>query len=143
MTDVARSFGLYSVLSCSPGVLGYTHTTFEPINKIREIGIDMGGTSTKFSVFNDGRYETVFESTTAALAMSAVGYQSGLFFTRSKSAGASPGPAYLPKDGSLAHWAHPQLLINFIFLSSVRRRPSQCFPLIWNGYCIQAARTQI
>ncbi|OAV92909.1 hypothetical protein PTTG_02725, partial [Puccinia triticina 1-1 BBBD Race 1] len=142
MTDVAHSFGLYSVLSRSPGVLGYTHITFKPINKIREIGLDMGGTSTKFSVF-DGRYETVFESNTAALAISAVGYQSGLFFTRSKSAGASPGPACLLKDGSLAHWAHPQLLINFIFLSSVQRRPSQCFPLIWNGYCIQAARTRM
>ncbi|OAV89888.1 hypothetical protein PTTG_28496 [Puccinia triticina 1-1 BBBD Race 1] len=137
MTDVARSFGLYSVLSRSPGVLGYTHITFKPINKIREIGLDMGGTSTKFSVF-DGRYETVFESTTAALAMSAVGYQSRLFFTRFKSAGASPGPACLLKDGSLAHWAHPQLLITSSFYPQFDDDQADAFPL--SGTAIASKR---
>lgn len=117
LTDVERFSGLHSILSGpAGGVVGYARTTFDPVNKIPLIGLDMGGTSTDVSRF-DGRYETVFESTTAGVTIqspqldintvaagggSRLFWRNGLFVTGPESAGASPGPACYRKGGPLA-----------------------------------------
>ncbi|KAA1077560.1 hypothetical protein PGT21_011836 [Puccinia graminis f. sp. tritici] len=117
LTDVERFSGLHSILSGpAGGVVGYARTTFDPLNKVPLIGLDMGGTSTDVSRF-DGRYETVFESTTAGVTIqspqldintvaagggSRLFWRNGLFVTGPESAGASPGPACYRKGGPLA-----------------------------------------
>ncbi|EGG09922.1 uncharacterized protein MELLADRAFT_115675 [Melampsora larici-populina 98AG31] len=117
LTGVEGFSGLHSVLSGpAGGVVGYALTTFDPIERIPVIGLDMGGTSTDVSRF-DGRYETVFETTTAGVTIqspqldintvaagggSRLFWRNGLFVTGPESAGADPGPACYRKGGPLA-----------------------------------------
>ena len=69
--------------------------------------LDVGGTSTDVSRF-DGRYDVVYETTTAGVTIqspqldintvaagggSCLTYQNGLFYAGPHSAGAQPGPA--------------------------------------------------
>ena len=71
------------------------------------IRLDVGGTSTDVSRF-DGRYEVVYETTTAGVTIqspqldintvaagggSCLNFRNGLFLTGPESAGAQPGPA--------------------------------------------------
>ncbi|KNZ46548.1 5-oxoprolinase (ATP-hydrolysing) [Puccinia sorghi] len=116
LADLHHFSGLHSILSGpAGGVVGYALTTFDPNNNIPVIGLDMGGTSTDVSRF-DGRYETVFESTTAGITVqspqldintvaagggSRLFWRNGLFVTGPESAGASPGPACYRKGGPL------------------------------------------
>jgi len=116
LADLHHFSGLHSILSGpAGGVVGYALTTFDPNNNIPIIGLDMGGTSTDVSRF-DGRYETVFESTTAGITVqspqldintvaagggSRLFWRNGLFVTGPESAGASPGPACYRKGGPL------------------------------------------
>lgn len=117
LTGVDGFSGLHSVLSGpAGGVVGYALTTFDPNERIPVIGLDMGGTSTDVSRF-DGRYETVFETTTAGVTIqspqldintvaagggSRLFWRNGLFVTGPESAGADPGPACYRKGGPLA-----------------------------------------
>lgn len=79
------------------------------------VGFDMGGTSTDVSRF-DGRYEHVFESITAGVAIQApqldintvaagggsrLFFRSGMFVVGPESAGAHPGPVCYMKGGPL------------------------------------------
>lgn len=67
LTDVKGFSGLHSVLSGpAGGVVGCARTSFDGVMPI--IGLDMGGTSSDVSRF-DGRYETVFETTTAGVTI--------------------------------------------------------------------------
>ncbi|KAH9813865.1 Hydantoinase/oxoprolinase-domain-containing protein [Melampsora americana] len=116
LTDLNGFSGLHSVLSGpAGGVVGYALTTFDPNERIPVIGLDMGGTSTDVSRF-DGRYETVFETTTAGVTIqspqldintvaagggSRLFWRNGLFITGPESAGADPGPACYRKGGPL------------------------------------------
>lgn len=56
------------------GVVGYAQTSYHqpsnPFHNTPVIGFDMGGTSTDVSRY-DGRYEHVFESTTAGVIIQA------------------------------------------------------------------------
>ena len=61
------------------GVVGYAQTTYRRQTELAVIGFDMGGTSTDVSRF-DGRYEHVFESTTAGVVIQAP--QVGVFGAR-------------------------------------------------------------
>jgi 5-oxoprolinase (ATP-hydrolysing) len=78
--------------------------------------LDVGGTSTDVSRF-DGRYEIVYETTTAGTTIqspqldintvaagggSCLTYRNGLFCAGPESAGAQPGPACYRKGGPLA-----------------------------------------
>ena len=78
--------------------------------------IDVGGTSTDVSRFA-GRYETVYETTTAGVTIlspqldintvaagggSCLSFRNGLFVTGPESAGAVPGPACYRRGGPLA-----------------------------------------
>ncbi|KAF7373371.1 hypothetical protein MSAN_00546700 [Mycena sanguinolenta] len=80
------------------------------------IGLDVGGTSTDVSRF-DGRYEVVYETTTAGVTIqspqldintvaagggSCLTFRNGLFLAGPHSAGAEPGPACYRKGGPLA-----------------------------------------
>ena len=82
--------------------------------------LDVGGTSTDVSRF-DGRYEVVYETTTAGVTIqspqldintvaagggSCLTFQNGLFRARPHSAGAEPGPACY----RFVHVLHPDLL---------------------------------
>ncbi|KAG0152176.1 hypothetical protein CROQUDRAFT_650251 [Cronartium quercuum f. sp. fusiforme G11] len=117
LTGVDGFSGLHSVLSGpAGGVVGYALTTFDPKERVPVIGLDMGGTSTDVSRF-DGRYKTVFETTTAGVTIqspqldintvaagggSRLFWRNGLFVTGPESAGAEPGPACYRKGGPLA-----------------------------------------
>ncbi|KAJ2508386.1 hypothetical protein IWW47_000637 [Coemansia sp. RSA 2052] len=87
-----------------------------PDSKTPVIGFDMGGTSTDVSRF-DGRFDHVFEATTAGVAIQApqlnistvaagggsrLLFQNGLMMVGPESAGAHPGPACYRKGGPLA-----------------------------------------
>lgn len=78
--------------------------------------MDVGGTSTDVSRF-DGRYEVVYETTTAGVTIqspqldintvaagggSCLTFRNGLFCAGPESAGAQPGPACYRKGGPLA-----------------------------------------
>jgi 5-oxoprolinase (ATP-hydrolysing) len=78
--------------------------------------LDVGGTSTDVSRF-DGRYEVVYETTTAGVTIqspqldintvaagggSCLTFRNGLFCAGPESAGAQPGPACYRKGGPLA-----------------------------------------
>ena len=80
------------------------------------IGFDMGGTSTDVSRFS-GRFDHVFETTTAGITIQApqldintvaagggsmLFFRSGLYVVGPESAGAHPGPACYRKNGPLA-----------------------------------------
>lgn len=115
LVDVAQFSGLRAILSGpAGGVVGYALTSYDPKTKIPVIGFDMGGTSTDVSRYGSGRYEHVFETTTAGVTIqspqldintvaagggSRLFWRNGLFVVGPESAGAHPGPACYRKGG--------------------------------------------
>ena len=117
LVDVDLFSGLRAILSGpAGGVVGYALTSYDPETKIPVIGFDMGGTSTDVSRYGSGRYEHVFETTTAGVTIqspqldintvaagggSRLFFRNGLFVVGPESAGAHPGPACYRKGGPL------------------------------------------
>ncbi|KAI4146160.1 MAG: hypothetical protein LQ340_006026 [Diploschistes diacapsis] len=117
LVDVSKFSGLRAILSGpAGGVVGYAQTSYDPEIKIPVIGFDMGGTSTDVSRYGTGRYEHVFETTTAGVTIqspqldintvaagggSRLFFKNGLFVVGPESAGAHPGPACYRKGGPL------------------------------------------
>ncbi|KAI0698026.1 5-oxoprolinase [Cytidiella melzeri] len=117
LLDLNNFSGLKSILSGpAGGVVGYALTSWDADRKHPVIGLDVGGTSTDVSRF-DGRYEVVYETTTAGVTIqspqldintvaagggSCLTFRNGLFLAGPHSAGAEPGPACYRKDGPLA-----------------------------------------
>ncbi|OQV01003.1 Hydantoinase/oxoprolinase domain-containing protein [Cladophialophora immunda] len=117
LVDVDQFSGLRAILSGpAGGVVGYALTSYDPETKIPVIGFDMGGTSTDVSRYGAGRYEHVFETTTAGVTIqspqldintvaagggSRLFFRNGLFVVGPESAGAHPGPACYRKGGPL------------------------------------------
>jgi 5-oxoprolinase (ATP-hydrolysing) len=125
LLDLANFSGLKSILSGpAGGVVGYALTSWDNERKYPIIGfvyliiiylfppfnsfdrLDVGGTSTDVSRF-DGRYEVVYETTTAGVTIqspqldintvaagggSCLTFRNGLFLAGPQSAGAEPGP---------------------------------------------------
>ncbi|KIM63244.1 hypothetical protein SCLCIDRAFT_15597 [Scleroderma citrinum Foug A] len=112
LLDLRNFSGLKSILSGpAGGVVGYALTSWDEQRRI-----DVGGTSTDVSRF-DGRYEVVYETTTAGVTIqspqldintvaagggSCLTFRNGLFVTGPESAGAEPGPVCYRKGGPLA-----------------------------------------
>ena len=99
------------------GVVGYAMTTeqTDEESNLPIIGFDMGGTSTDVSRYA-GRYEHVFETTTAGVTIQApqldintvaagggsrLFYRAGLFVVGPESAGSEPGPVCYRKPGGV------------------------------------------
>ncbi|KAJ2605795.1 hypothetical protein EV177_006076 [Coemansia sp. RSA 1804] len=117
LAPVDRFSGLRAILSGpAAGVVGYAVTSYSIDEKVPVIGFDMGGTSTDVSRF-DGRFEHVFETTTAGVTVQApqldintvaagggsrLFFRNGLMAVGPESAGAHPGPACYRKGGPLA-----------------------------------------
>ena len=117
LVDVDLFSGLRAILSGpAGGVVGYALTSYDPKTKTPVIGFDMGGTSTDVSRYGSGRYEHVFETTTAGVTIqspqldintvaagggSRLFFRNGLFVVGPESAGAQPGPACYRKGGPL------------------------------------------
>lgn len=117
LVDVGLFSGLRAILSGpAGGVVGYALTSYDPNTKTPVIGFDMGGTSTDVSRYGSGRYEHVFETTTAGVTIqspqldintvaagggSRLFFRNGLFVVGPESAGAHPGPACYRKGGPL------------------------------------------
>ncbi|RAO71227.1 uncharacterized protein BHQ10_007239 [Talaromyces amestolkiae] len=117
LVDVSQFSGLKAILSGpAGGVVGYALTSYDPKTKTPVIGFDMGGTSTDVSRYGEGRYEHVFETTTAGVTIqspqldintvaagggSQLFFRNGLFVVGPESAGAHPGPACYRKGGPL------------------------------------------
>ncbi|KAK9467132.1 Hydantoinase B/oxoprolinase-domain-containing protein [Lipomyces arxii] len=117
LVDVKSFSGLRAILSGpAGGVVGYALTSYNNDTRIPVIGFDMGGTSTDVSRFGEGRYEHVFETTTAGVTIqspqldintvaagggSQLFWRNGLFVVGPESAGAHPGPACYRKGGPL------------------------------------------
>ena len=117
LVDVNLFSGLRAILSGpAGGVVGYALTSYDPNTKTPVIGFDMGGTSTDVSRYGSGRYEHVFETTTAGVTIqspqldintvaagggSRLFFRNGLFVVGPESAGAHPGPACYRKGGPL------------------------------------------
>lgn len=117
LVDVDVFSGLKAILSGpAGGVVGYALTSYDPETKTPVIGFDMGGTSTDVSRYGEGRYEHVFETTTAGVTIqspqldintvaagggSRLFFKNGLFVVGPESASAHPGPACYRKDGPL------------------------------------------
>ena len=117
LVDVDLFSGLRAILSGpAGGVVGYALTSYDPETKTPVIGFDMGGTSTDVSRYGSGRYEHVFETTTAGVTIqspqldintvaagggSRLFFRNGLFVVGPESAGAHPGPACYRKSGPL------------------------------------------
>lgn len=117
LVDVDIFSGLRAILSGpAGGVVGYALTSYDPETNIPVIGFDMGGTSTDVSRYGQGRYEHVFETTTAGVTIqspqldintvaagggSRLFWRNGLFVVGPESASAHPGPACYRKDGPL------------------------------------------
>ncbi|KAK7220543.1 hypothetical protein V2G26_008546 [Clonostachys chloroleuca] len=115
LVDVEKFTGLKAILSGpAGGVVGYATTSYDNNTKIPVIGFDMGGTSTDVSRYGEGRYEHVFETTTAGISIQApqldintvaagggsrLFWRNGLFVVGPESAGAHPGPACYRKGG--------------------------------------------
>jgi 5-oxoprolinase (ATP-hydrolysing) len=115
LVDVDKFSGLKAILSGpAGGVVGYALTSYDPETKIPVIGFDMGGTSTDVSRYGSGRYEHVFETTTAGVTIqspqldintvaagggSRLFFRNGMFVVGPESAGAHPGPACYRKGG--------------------------------------------
>ncbi|KAL7416475.1 5-oxoprolinase [Mrakia frigida] len=111
--------GLKSLLSGpAGGVVGFALTAYSPTSSDPPpvIGLDIGGTSTDVSRYA-GRFETVYETTTAGITInsaqldintvaagggSCLTFRNGLFLAGPASAGAHPGPACYRKGGPLA-----------------------------------------
>ncbi|PNS17487.1 hypothetical protein CAC42_8030 [Sphaceloma murrayae] len=117
LVDVDAFSGLKAILSGpAGGVVGYALTSYDPETKTPVIGFDMGGTSTDVSRYGEGRYEHVFETTTAGVTIqspqldintvaagggSQLFFKNGLFVVGPESASAHPGPACYRKGGPL------------------------------------------
>ncbi|GAA96727.1 uncharacterized protein L969DRAFT_90657 [Mixia osmundae IAM 14324] len=117
LSDVKTFSGLKSILSGpAGGVVGAALTSWDEKQRQPLVMLDMGGTSTDVSRF-DGRYETVFETVTAGIAIqspqldintvaagggSRLFWRNGMFAVGPESAGAHPGPACYRKGGPLA-----------------------------------------
>ena len=117
LVDVSKFSGLRAILSGpAGGVVGYAITSYDPETATPVIGFDMGGTSTDVSRYGAGKYEHVFETTTAGVTIqspqldintvaagggSRLFFKNGLFVVGPESAGAHPGPACYRKDGPL------------------------------------------
>lgn len=117
LVDVDIFSGLRAILSGpAGGVVGYALTSYDPETKIPVIGFDMGGTSTDVSRYGSGRYDHVFETTTAGVTIqspqldintvaagggSRLFFRNGLFVVGPESASAHPGPACYRKGGPL------------------------------------------
>lgn len=117
LVDVDIFSGLRAILSGpAGGVVGYALTSYDPETKTPVIGFDMGGTSTDVSRYGEGRYDHVFETTTAGVTIqspqldintvaagggSRLFFKNGLFVVGPESASAHPGPACYRKDGPL------------------------------------------
>ena len=117
LVDVDIFSGLRAILSGpAGGVVGYALTSYDPATKIPVIGFDMGGTSTDVSRYGSGRYDHVFETTTAGVTIqspqldintvaagggSRLFFKNGLFVVGPESASAHPGPACYRKGGPL------------------------------------------
>ena len=117
LVDVDLFSGLRAILSGpAGGVVGYALTSYDPKTRTPVIGFDMGGTSTDVSRYGSGRYEHVFETTTAGVTIqspqldintvaagggSRLFFRNGLFVVGPESAGAHPGPACYRKGGPL------------------------------------------
>jgi 5-oxoprolinase (ATP-hydrolysing) len=115
LVDVDKFSGLKAILSGpAGGVVGYALTSYDPVAKTPVIGFDMGGTSTDVSRYGSGRYEHVFETTTAGVTIqspqldintvaagggSRLFFRNGLFVVGPESAGAHPGPGCYRKSG--------------------------------------------
>ncbi|KAK9768415.1 hypothetical protein K7432_000959 [Basidiobolus ranarum] len=116
LTPVDTFSGFRAILSGpAAGVVGYALTCFDEDENIPVIGFDMGGTSTDVSRY-DGRYEHVYETTTAGVTIQApqldintvaagggsrLFYRNGLFVVGPESASAHPGPTCYRKGGPL------------------------------------------
>ncbi|KAF5356710.1 hypothetical protein D9758_013743 [Tetrapyrgos nigripes] len=117
LVDAERFSGLKSILSGpAGGVVGYALTSWDEKEGRAIIGLDVGGTSTDVSRYA-GRYELVYETTTAGVTIqspqmdintvaagggSCLTFVNGLFRAGPESAGAEPGPACYRKGGPLA-----------------------------------------
>ena len=117
LVDVDIFSGLKAILSGpAGGVVGYALTSYDPGTRIPVIGFDMGGTSTDVSRYGSGRYDHVFETTTAGVTIqspqldintvaagggSRLFFRNGLFVVGPESASAHPGPACYRKGGPL------------------------------------------
>jgi len=117
LVDVDLFSGLRAILSGpAGGVVGYALTSYDPNTQIPVIGFDMGGTSTDVSRYGNGRYDHVFETTTAGVTIqspqldintvaagggSRLFFRNGLFVVGPESASAHPGPACYRKGGPL------------------------------------------
>ncbi|EPQ63220.1 Bgt-5230 [Blumeria graminis f. sp. tritici] len=115
LVHVQNFSGLKAILSGpAGGVVGYAMTSYDSATKIPVIGFDMGGTSTDVSRYGSGRYDHVFETTTAGVTIlspqldintvaagggSCLFFRNGLFVVGPESAGAHPGPACYRKGG--------------------------------------------
>lgn len=112
----ATKFNGFKAILSGPagGVVGYAKTSWE-LNGLAVIGFDMGGTSTDVSRFG-GKFEHVFESTTAGITLQApqldintvaagggsrLFFRNGMFVVGPESAGANPGPTCYKKGGPL------------------------------------------
>ncbi|KAI1344744.1 5-oxoprolinase [Xylariaceae sp. FL0016] len=118
LVDVDKFTGLKAILSGpAGGVVGYAITSYDEETKTPVIGFDMGGTSTDVSRYGEGRYEHVFETTTAGVTIqspqldintvaagggSRLFFRNGLFVVGPESVGAHPGPACYRKGGPAA-----------------------------------------
>lgn len=118
LVDVDKFTGLKAILSGpAGGVVGYAITSYDEDTRVPVIGFDMGGTSTDVSRYGEGRYEHVFETTTAGVTIqspqldintvaagggSMLFFRNGLFVVGPESAGAHPGPACYRKGGPAA-----------------------------------------
>jgi 5-oxoprolinase (ATP-hydrolysing) len=117
LVDVDGFSGLRAILSGpAGGVVGYALTSYDPVTKTPVIGFDMGGTSTDVSRYGSGKYDHVFETTTAGVTIqspqldintvaagggSRLFWRNGLFVVGPESASAHPGPACYRKGGPL------------------------------------------
>ncbi|KAH3666270.1 hypothetical protein OGAPHI_004459 [Ogataea philodendri] len=117
LVDASAFSGLRAILSGpAGGVVGYSKTCYNPKNKIPLIGFDMGGTSTDVSRFGDGKFDHVFETTTAGITIqspqldintvaagggSILAFKNGLLTVGPESASSHPGPACYRKGGPL------------------------------------------
>ncbi|KAG7755314.1 hypothetical protein KL947_004160 [Ogataea haglerorum] len=117
LVDADYFSGLRAILSGpAGGVVGYSMTSYNPKNKIPLIGFDMGGTSTDVSRYGDGKFDHVFETTTAGVTIqspqldistvaagggSILSYKNGLMAVGPESASSHPGPACYRKGGPL------------------------------------------
>ena len=113
LTQASSFTGSHAILSGpAGGVVGYAKTSPPGLSLV---GFDMGGTSTDVSRYA-GKYEHVFETTTAGISIQApqldintvaagggscLAFRAGLFVVGPESAGANPGPACYNRRGPL------------------------------------------